>query len=70
MLTVPMTAAATGDADVSAQQPQLSPRQDSVPSHTDAAAMPRPMTGSSHQSPGQAAVMAEAEQDRAGLGAA
>ncbi len=39
-------------------QQQSSPCQDRMPSRTATAAMPRPMTGSIHQPPGQAAVTA------------
>ena len=40
------------------QQPQSSPRQDRKPCQIAAAAMPRPITGSNHQQPGQNAVTA------------
>jgi [CysO sulfur-carrier protein]-thiocarboxylate-dependent cysteine synthase len=40
------------------RQQQSSPRQARVPSHAAVVAMARPVTGSAHQPPGQAAVMA------------
>jgi hypothetical protein len=53
-----MPSVAAGTAGACRGQQQSSPCQDRMPSRTATAAMPRPMRGSIHQPPGQAAVMA------------